>query len=244
MVITESAVCASDIRFARSRSTGKERDSESGNDYFEARYFASSMGRFLSPDDGSDQNAEDPQSWNLYEYVRNNPLINIDPDGHRCDGGGNGAYSQTFDGKVIQIIPGSTPDTSGCPDYSALRDLLYESARRAADAASATAHQVVQQTAHYLETTNWPCVAQHTGTGLEAGVASATTVSAIGLATGAVDLVISPTAYATMSLGGAGAGFASGLASCGGSFMARSAGGGRTSMGWKSIMFGTRLPAL
>jgi len=31
-------------------STGKERDAESGNDYFGARYMASSMGRFLSPD--------------------------------------------------------------------------------------------------------------------------------------------------------------------------------------------------
>ena len=31
-------------------STGKERDTESGNDYFGARYYASSMGRFLSPD--------------------------------------------------------------------------------------------------------------------------------------------------------------------------------------------------
>jgi len=30
--------------------TGKERDAESGNDYFNARYFGSSMGRFLSPD--------------------------------------------------------------------------------------------------------------------------------------------------------------------------------------------------
>jgi len=30
--------------------TGKERDDESGNDYFEARYYASSMGRFMSPD--------------------------------------------------------------------------------------------------------------------------------------------------------------------------------------------------
>ena len=30
--------------------TGKERDSESGNDYFGARYYASSMGRMLSPD--------------------------------------------------------------------------------------------------------------------------------------------------------------------------------------------------
>lgn len=62
--------------------TGKERDSESGNDYFGARYYGSSMGRFLSPDDGSDQNALNPASWNLYSYVQNNPLTNTDPDGH------------------------------------------------------------------------------------------------------------------------------------------------------------------
>jgi RHS repeat-associated protein len=62
--------------------TGKERDTESGNDYFDARYYGSSMGRFLSPDDDSDQNPPDPQSWNLYEYVRNNPLTNTDDDGH------------------------------------------------------------------------------------------------------------------------------------------------------------------
>lgn len=64
--------------------TGKERDTESGNDYFGARYYASTMGRFLSADDGEDQDSEDPQSWNLYSYVRNNPLINTDPDGHDC----------------------------------------------------------------------------------------------------------------------------------------------------------------
>ena len=34
----------------QSRSTGKERDTESGNDYFPARYYASSMGRWTSPD--------------------------------------------------------------------------------------------------------------------------------------------------------------------------------------------------
>jgi len=68
----------------RSRSTGKERDAESGNDYFDARYYGSSMGRFLSADSGEDQDVEDPQSWNLYSYVRNNPLTNSDPDGHDC----------------------------------------------------------------------------------------------------------------------------------------------------------------
>ncbi|WP_245632370.1 RHS repeat-associated core domain-containing protein [Edaphobacter aggregans] len=33
-----------------SRFTGKERDTESGLDYFGARYFASTSGRFMSPD--------------------------------------------------------------------------------------------------------------------------------------------------------------------------------------------------
>jgi RHS repeat-associated protein len=63
--------------------TGKERDSESGLDYFGARYYGSSMGRFQSPDSllGSPEN---PQSWNLYSYVQNNPLTNTDPDGHDC----------------------------------------------------------------------------------------------------------------------------------------------------------------
>jgi RHS repeat-associated protein len=77
----------------RSRYTGKERDSESGLDYFEARYYGSSMGRFMSPDYsdmtfGPDPvpNADitNPQSLNLYAYGQNNPVKNIDPDGHDC----------------------------------------------------------------------------------------------------------------------------------------------------------------
>ncbi len=66
--------------------TGKERDSESGNDYFGARYFASSMGRWLSPDPLGMAFADptDPQSLNRYAYVLNNPLIFTDPDGLDC----------------------------------------------------------------------------------------------------------------------------------------------------------------
>lgn len=70
------------------RFTGKERDSESGNDYFGARYYASSMGRFLSPDWSAKAEPvpyaklDDPQSLNLYSYVRNNPLSRRDLDGH------------------------------------------------------------------------------------------------------------------------------------------------------------------
>ena len=68
--------------------TGKERDSESGNDYFGARYYASSMGRWLSPDWSAKAEPVpyakmgNPQSLNLYAYVRNNPLRGVDPDGH------------------------------------------------------------------------------------------------------------------------------------------------------------------
>jgi RHS repeat-associated protein len=82
--------------------TAKERDTESGNDYFGARYYASSMGRFSSPDDGSDQNNLSPQSWNLYSYGRNNPVTNTDDDGHSvqiCDNNGkcNTVDNPTYD---------------------------------------------------------------------------------------------------------------------------------------------------
>ena len=68
----------------RSRYTGKERDNESGNDYFEARYFGSIMGRFLSPDPVSGTRAN-PQSLNRYVYVLNNPLRLTDPTGMIVD---------------------------------------------------------------------------------------------------------------------------------------------------------------
>jgi RHS repeat-associated protein len=64
------------------QSTGKERDSESGLDYFGARYFGSALGRFTSPDPlMASAHASDPQSWNRYAYAMNNPLRFVDPDG-------------------------------------------------------------------------------------------------------------------------------------------------------------------
>ena len=71
--------------------TDKERDAESQLDYFGARYYASNMGRFMSPDWSAQEEPvpyaklNDPQSLNLYSYVLNHPLVGIDPDGHACD---------------------------------------------------------------------------------------------------------------------------------------------------------------
>jgi len=68
--------------------TGKERDTESGLDYFGARYYGSNMGRWMSPDWSVKAKPvpyvrlDDPQSLNLYGYVGNNPLSKADADGH------------------------------------------------------------------------------------------------------------------------------------------------------------------
>jgi RHS repeat-associated protein len=67
----------------RQKFTGKERDSETGLDYFGARYFSAALGRFTSPDPSPMGIAlGDPQSWNLYSYVRNRPTRFVDVGGN------------------------------------------------------------------------------------------------------------------------------------------------------------------
>jgi hypothetical protein len=63
-------------------------------DYFLARYYSSTQGRFTSPDlIFADQHESDPQSWNLYTYVGNSPTAYTDPFGLwkkvDCDNGGD-----------------------------------------------------------------------------------------------------------------------------------------------------------
>ncbi|MEO8660106.1 MAG: RHS repeat-associated core domain-containing protein [Bryobacteraceae bacterium] len=74
--------------------TGKERDSETGLDYFGARYYSGAQGRFTSTDPLNAPNLQrlhpeqftrfigNPQNWNGYAYAHNNPLAKIDPDGY------------------------------------------------------------------------------------------------------------------------------------------------------------------
>ena len=74
----------------RQQFTGYERDDETGLDYAQARYYSYTQGRFTSPDDFiNDTHVSDPQSWNLYVYVRNNPLGRCCINGHGCGGFAN-----------------------------------------------------------------------------------------------------------------------------------------------------------
>lgn len=75
---TGSGVGATEHHF-----TGKERDVETGLDYFGARYNASSVGRFMTPDPIGiiKQKLRDPQQWNMYSYTRGNPIRFLDPTG-------------------------------------------------------------------------------------------------------------------------------------------------------------------
>src|SRR5713226_5333807 len=74
---------------------------------FEARYYGSSLGRFMMPDWAAKPTAVpyayfgDPQSLNLYSYVRNNPLAKADPDGH-CPSDNPNCKNVTVQAKVAE----------------------------------------------------------------------------------------------------------------------------------------------
>jgi RHS repeat-associated protein len=66
----------------RQKFTSKERDSETGLDYFGSRYSSSMQGRFTTADSWAGK-VVNPQSLNRYSYVVNNPLKYIDLWGHQ-----------------------------------------------------------------------------------------------------------------------------------------------------------------
>ena len=82
----------------RKQFTSKERDAETGLDYFLARYYASIQGRFTSCDPllPTKRHVANPQLWNMYVYVLNNPLSLYDPDGRIDHGKGGGRVIDVF----------------------------------------------------------------------------------------------------------------------------------------------------
>ena len=84
-----------DVKF-----TAKSRDSESNLDFFGARYFSGSQGRFTTPDPGriTSRVLANPQRWNRYGYVVNSPHARVDPDG-----------AQDFAAPSLQALTQMTP---------------------------------------------------------------------------------------------------------------------------------------
>jgi RHS repeat-associated protein len=135
--MTPSAALASSVASdVAPRSTGKERDTESGNDYMFARYYNSATGRFLSPDWSAKvepvpySKLDNPQTLNLYAYVANNPIGTSDLDGHGTwyDASGNSLGSDGVNDNRVLIVQSKNDVTknggkidvanSGTPMYS------------------------------------------------------------------------------------------------------------------------------
>ena len=98
--------------------TGKERDPESADDYFEARYYNSAAGRFLSPDWSAKEEPvpyaklDDPQTLNLYDYVRNNPVTRVDADGHVAE------VDDAAEATVAAVVIGAIALEAGVQAYN------------------------------------------------------------------------------------------------------------------------------
>jgi RHS repeat-associated protein len=172
--------------------TAKERDAETGLDYFGARYMSSAQGRFTSPDGPLlDQSSNEPQSWNIYAYGRNNPLRFTDPTGTTtCDANGNNCHD-------------SITVTDKASGLSTIDAFLY----RFLFAVVQPTLQIGQQGFDWLgKPRNGTCLASSTSAGASAGAG----VGMLGLVGGPAVGISEPTA---MAMGG-GLGWVGGMISC------------------------------
>jgi RHS repeat-associated protein len=88
-----------------------ERDAESGLDHTLHHQYASNYGRWLSPDPGGVKvvNLEDPQTRNMYAYVRDSPASLNDPSGLMCISGIT-VFGSHFEGRCAS--DGSPPPSA------------------------------------------------------------------------------------------------------------------------------------
>ena len=148
--------------------TGKERDPESSLDYFGARYYSARLGRFVSPDEPlADQFASDPQSWNLYGYVRNNPLRFFDPTGRKCVTTDDGSTGDDGEGVPCREVVDAGPQQTDVYAYPQINPALALALRSAAFRA---------------ENTFWGFVPMAVGAGFGTGAGMAMAASGAGFA--------------------------------------------------------------
>jgi RHS repeat-associated protein len=115
--------------------TGKDRDSQSDLDYFGARYYNSTMGRFMSPDPSSlSVVPTNPQTWNRYAYVYNDPLSFQDENGKWPTQVHNQIIDKAFPGLTAeqrQILKDVSASQDGLMNGGQSHALSFEHAMRA-----------------------------------------------------------------------------------------------------------------
>jgi RHS repeat-associated protein len=113
--------------------TGKERDAETGLDYFGARYMSSAQGRFTSPDPLlSSAHIAAPQSWNRYAYALNNPIRFTDPFGlYVCNG--TNTECKDFGSALKQVERARNSYKKGSAEYNALNGSLQAYGKKSVD---------------------------------------------------------------------------------------------------------------
>jgi RHS repeat-associated protein len=126
------------------------RDSATGLDYTNNRYYSNAYGRFMTPDPGLGSSPANPQSWNRYTYTLGDPVNYNDPGGTTtCDASGGNCYDSVTvysDGSSSwsDIPPGGLPVSGGAglhlsmpsqysiqtwQKYASLQLQLYETAQ-------------------------------------------------------------------------------------------------------------------
>lgn len=140
--------------------TQKER-TQFGTDYFEARYYSSTVGRFLSPDWSAKTEPvpyaqlDNPQSLNLYAYLMNNPLAGVDADGHCfsagwCDLNGNNYATNSEIKAAMQQARQQTGVVASCPGCT-----TQKKAALAAEKAALGPTRASVKSGHYHEYGGW-----------------------------------------------------------------------------------------
>jgi len=154
--------------------TGQRRDANTGLGFYNARYYDSEIGRFISAD-SIVPGAGDATSFNRYAYVRNNPLRYIDPSGHKCGatdrdagactdpvaiknpgptGGGTGTGTNPGGGSTVTPDPVHNPGVPGTttfhPPGTTIGDLLESGFISAADLTGQVLPESVKNELWYL----------------------------------------------------------------------------------------------
>ena len=101
--------------------TGQREEASLGIYFFNARWYDSSLGRFLSPDSIVPTSTQGTQAWDRYAFVNNNPVRYTDPTGHQVtndDGGTKYSYEQTqYDRQRIAHEQCAAGDRNYCSSF-------------------------------------------------------------------------------------------------------------------------------